>query len=78
METLDSAFLGHWGEQRSSIPFAHKWLKSSERDCLKSPNRPHMEALRVGKSGQKHYLLAIIGCQITCRDPIPTTFQSVF
>jgi hypothetical protein len=34
-----------------------------------------MEALRVGKTGQKHYLLAIIGSQITAETPSQLLFR---
>src|SRR5215208_5179432 len=45
------------------------------RDCLKSPNRPQIEALRAGKTGQKCYSLAIIGAQITVETPSQLLFR---
>jgi hypothetical protein len=41
---LDQCFCGI-GERGISIPFPHKWLKSSSRNCLIIPKGPHFGAL---------------------------------
>src|SRR5829696_5506389 len=49
--------------------------RASGRDCLKSPRRPQIEALRAGKTGQKRNSLAIIGPQITVKTPSQLLFR---
>jgi hypothetical protein len=41
---------------------------------MKSPNRPQIEALRVGKTGQKQYFLAILDPQNTVETPSQLLF----
>ena len=49
--------------------------EKTSSETVKSPNRPQIGVLRVGKIGQKHYTLAIIESQITVETPFQLLFR---
>jgi hypothetical protein len=77
-ETSSSGFIEagipSWGPLPKSERLRGLPDREDLRNCLKSPNRLQIEALRTGKTGQKHHFLLVTAPKL----PLRLCFQLLF